>query len=120
MKKSAPPERKTPLKKRNAKRAKSAFEKAFRCKARVEYLNSGASYVSGRYGTLYDPVQNAHYKKRSGGGNYLKVIPMLQSEHREQEEDKHYFEKRGLDPVALAARAQASWERYAEAHGIDP
>ncbi len=77
----AGPRRKTWIRRRNAKRAKAAWTKAYGSAARVEWINSMKCECKGKHPSCSGPTQNAHETSRGAGGTASNVVPMSSGCH---------------------------------------
>lgn len=111
-----------PLKKRNAKRAKSEFARCFHSKERVAWIKSLPCVVCGAISPIFNLVRgrsdNAHTAKDGMGrrAGYETIVPLCRSHHRIYDERQWPL----ANPVARARIAagapliEAAWQRHAE------
>jgi hypothetical protein len=98
--KRTPLNRRTPLKKANAKRKRARFARAYGSGDNVARVQSMACIVCNR-----TPSEAAHVRSRGAGGTWRDIVPLCRDHHREQHAiGIQTFEATyGLDLAAIAA-----------------
>ena len=109
LKRNAMKPRKTRVKARNPKRKRSEFQRAFGGAARVLWVQSQLSVVSG-----YRPCVCAHVRTGGAGrrADAKWIVPLTDAEHRELHQiGKDSFEaKYGVDLEAAAKATDEAWQ----------
>lgn len=116
--KRTPLKRKTPVKKRNAKRRESEFARCYGSKARVAWIKSmpciACSGLHPLFGMTAGPSDNAHTAHDGMGrkAGYDTIVPLCRNHHRRYDERRAPFD----DPkvrtaiAAVAPRLEALWQ----------
>ena len=107
MRRTGPPKRKTPLRKRNTKRAESRFRRNFGSKAYVEAIRAAPCIVQGSPNPTpcEGPPVCMHRRARRAGDGWIDIVPACQRHHDESHRGIQTFTRKyDLDLEAAAAQ----------------
>ncbi|MCK5643859.1 MAG: hypothetical protein KAJ19_23890 [Gammaproteobacteria bacterium] len=107
MNRTGPPKRKTPIRKRNTKRAKRAFARNFGSKAYVEAVHSVPCVVRGSPNPTpcKGPPTCMHRRARRAGDGWFDIVPACEGHHDESHRGIQTFARKyELDLEAAAAQ----------------
>jgi len=98
--KRTPLNRKTPIKKANAKRKRTRFARAYASGDNVARIQAMPCVVCGRA-----PSEAAHVRSRGAGGTWRDIVPLCRDHHRIQHAMgiRSFEERFDVDLAAIAA-----------------